>query len=75
MIGIIISNNISIQDRGYLVPDVTHLLSISIGLMLRVVNVWSSLGIITIDLIEGKLACLKTRHTHFAVSRGCMRIP
>ena len=27
----------SIQDRGYLLPDVTHLISISIEMMLRVV--------------------------------------
>ena len=26
-----------IQDRGYLLPDVTHLISISIEMMLRVV--------------------------------------
>ena len=26
----------SIQDRGYLLPDVTHLISISIEMMLRV---------------------------------------
>ena len=27
----------SIQDRGYLLPDVTHLISISIEMMFRVV--------------------------------------
>ena len=79
----------SIQDRGY--TSYQHLYrndaqgrikrhglswtcvinkSISRGL-------FSVFGIITIDLIKGKLACLKTRHAHtLAVSpRGCMGIP
>ena len=55
--------------KGMVFPGVINK-SISRGL-------FSVFGIITKDLIEGKLACLKTRHAHTlaVLPRGCMGIP